>query len=68
MGYAGFPSFECANACGRKVGVRGNKCQKCRDREQFGRLREAIPPEILAERYVESMNESRAKKPRRAKH
>ncbi len=62
----GFPTFPCSEACGKNVGVKGTKCKKCKDKAQFGKLKEAVPPEVQAARYVERMDASRATRSRRA--
>jgi hypothetical protein len=62
----GFPTFPCSEACGRNVGVKGNKCQHCKDKANFGRRPDPIPQEIQAERYVASKEATRARMSRRA--
>lgn len=69
MAYLGFPTFPCAVAtCDKRVGVKGNKCRKCKDSAMFGVRKEPLTPEQQADRYVAGKTIVRTLSPRRAKH
>lgn len=60
-----FPKFPCVGNCSRNVGIKGNKCRHCKDKDNFGKKQlNKKSPETQAEQYVDRKYERRVRNAR----